>query len=200
MAATHLQQQHRSRFFLRACQGSAEASRSGIWVGSSPSSCLSPRVTQFPSGPQGSGECRTSSSLPCSTPIRSATSEQLHHGNGRRALANPLDLPCGSPSRWSSACPSSADSIFVGVNWPPGAVLGSNPNSSFLYVFTGVHHCIFSEALQCLFIYLPNVVGGHTSLRRHRLDNTAIYLAFHGRFLWLYLLFVISTRLSCGKD
>jgi cytochrome c oxidase subunit 3 len=41
---------------------------------------------------------------------------------------------------------------------------------------------------------LSHVIGGHTSLRRHLLDNTAIYWHFMGG-LWLYLLFVIVTRL-----
>jgi len=44
-------------------------------------------------------------------------------------------------------------------------------------------------------VYLfGRLIGGHTSLRPHLLDNTAVYWHFMGG-LWLYLLFVISTRL-----
>ncbi len=75
-----------------------------------------------------------------------------------------------------------------------GLYLATNPNSSFLYVFTGMHALHLLGGITVLVYLFGQVIGGHTSLRRHLLDNTAIYWHFMGG-LWLYLLFVISTRL-----
>lgn len=73
-----------------------------------------------------------------------------------------------------------------------GLYLPTNPNSSFFYVFTGVH--------------VVHVVGGlgglsrvllkfrSTTLRRSTIDATSYYWHFMG-LLWVYLLFVLWLKL-----
>jgi cytochrome c oxidase subunit 3 len=75
-----------------------------------------------------------------------------------------------------------------------GLYLATNPNSSFLYVFTGLHALHLLGGIAVLTYLLGHVIGGRTAIPRHLLDNTAVYWHFMGG-LWLYLLFLISTRL-----
>jgi cytochrome c oxidase subunit 3 len=75
-----------------------------------------------------------------------------------------------------------------------GLYLPTNPNSSFFYVFTGVHviHVLGG------FGGLARVMGKFRStthpLRRSTIDATSYYWHFMG-MLWLYLLFVLWVKL-----
>ena len=75
-----------------------------------------------------------------------------------------------------------------------GLYLATNPNSSFFYVFTGLHaaHVLAGIiALTYLVIKLARTSG---AVRLSTYASTAIYWHFMGG-LWLYLLFVIRARL-----
>jgi cytochrome c oxidase subunit III len=73
-----------------------------------------------------------------------------------------------------------------------GLYLPTNPNSSFFYVFTGIHA-----------VHVLGGLGGLTrlvvkfrnrSLRRSTMDATSYYWHFMGA-LWLYLLFILWMKL-----
>jgi cytochrome c oxidase subunit 3 len=73
-----------------------------------------------------------------------------------------------------------------------GLYLPTNPNSSFFYVFTGVHA-----------VHVLGGLGGLTrlvvkfrnrSLRRSTMDATSYYWHFMGA-LWLYLMFILWVKL-----
>jgi cytochrome c oxidase subunit 3 len=75
-----------------------------------------------------------------------------------------------------------------------GLYLATNSNSSFLYVFTGVHALHVLGGITGLLRLLVRMTRKHVTLRRNSVMNTAIYWHFMG-VLWLYLLLVISVRL-----
>jgi cytochrome c oxidase subunit III len=75
-----------------------------------------------------------------------------------------------------------------------GLYLATNSNSSFLYVFTGVHVLHVLGGITGLLRLLVRMTRKHVTLRRNSVMNTAIYWHFMG-VLWLYLLLVISVRL-----
>src|SRR5258705_7650719 len=176
--------------------GQVEASRSGIWVGIFAIIMSFAALTSSLLVRQGSGEWShivIPSLLYANTAALLLSSFTMEMA--RRALAK-----SAGPSMWLTVTLVLGLS-FVGGQYlvwrhlaAQGLYLATNPNSSFLYVFTGVHALHLLGGIAMLVYLLAYVVGGHTSLRRHRLDNTAIYWHFMGG-LWLYLLFVISTRL-----
>ena len=177
-------------------QGSIEASRSGIWVGIFAIIMSFAALTSSLLVRQGSGEWShivIPSLLYANTVILLLSSVAMEMA--RRALAKSV-----GPSTWLTVTLILGLSFICGqyLVWrqlaAQGLYLATNPNSSFLYVFTGVHALHLLGGVAVLVYLLGHVIGGHTSLRRHRLDNTAIYWHFMGG-LWLYLLFVISTRL-----
>jgi cytochrome c oxidase subunit 3 len=75
-----------------------------------------------------------------------------------------------------------------------GLYLSTNPNSSFFYVFTGMHILHLLGGIAALVYLVGQLVGSHTTFRRAAFHNTAIYWHFMG-VLWLYLLFVLRTKL-----
>jgi cytochrome c oxidase subunit 3 len=75
-----------------------------------------------------------------------------------------------------------------------GLFLSTNPNSSFFYVFTGMHILHLLGGIAALVYVIGQLVGSHTTFRRAAFQNTAIYWHFMG-VLWLYLLFVLRTKL-----
>ena len=75
-----------------------------------------------------------------------------------------------------------------------GLFLATNPNSSFFYVFTGMHILHMLGGIAALVYLVGQLVGSHTAFRRAAFHNTAIYWHFMGG-LWLYLLVVIAARL-----
>jgi cytochrome c oxidase subunit 3 len=75
-----------------------------------------------------------------------------------------------------------------------GLYLATNPNSSFLYVFTGLHALHVLGGVTALLFLIFRLADSHLVFRKQFVDNMAIYWHFMG-VLWIYLLFVIQTRL-----
>jgi cytochrome c oxidase subunit 3 len=73
-----------------------------------------------------------------------------------------------------------------------GFFLASNPNSSFFYVFTGVHALHVLGGLAALLLLLFGIF--QRSPRLGLLPGVSLYWHFMCA-LWLYLLFIICTRL-----
>jgi cytochrome c oxidase subunit 3 len=176
--------------------GHVEASRSGIWVGIFAIIMSFAALTSALLVRQGSGEW----SHIVIPPILYANTATLLLSSftmemSRRALAR-----SASVSTWLGITLLLGLSFVAGqyLAWrhlaAQGLYLATNSNSSFLYVFTGMHALHLLGGIAVLVYLLGRVIGGHASLRHHLLDNTAVYWHFMGG-LWLYLLFVISTRL-----
>jgi len=75
-----------------------------------------------------------------------------------------------------------------------GLYLPTNPNSSFFYVFTGVHVIHVLGGLGGLTRVMVRFRSAEHPLRRSTLDATSYYWHFMG-LLWLYLLFVLWLKL-----
>jgi cytochrome c oxidase subunit 3 len=75
-----------------------------------------------------------------------------------------------------------------------GLFLATNPNSSFFYVFTGMHLLHLLGGIAVLVYMIGQLAGSHTTFRRATFANTAIYWHFMG-MLWVYLLLVLRTRI-----
>jgi len=75
-----------------------------------------------------------------------------------------------------------------------GLYLPTNPNSSFFYVFTGVHVVHVVGGLGGLTRVMVKFRSSARSLRRSTIDATSYYWHFMG-LLWLYLLFVLWLKL-----
>ena len=75
-----------------------------------------------------------------------------------------------------------------------GLYLATNPNSSFFYVFTGMHMLHVLGGIAALIYLIGQLAGSHTAFRRTAFENTAVYWHFMA-VLWMYLLFVLRTRL-----
>ena len=75
-----------------------------------------------------------------------------------------------------------------------GLYLPTNPNSSFFYVFTGVHVLHVLGGLGGLTRVMLKFRSATTPLRRSTLDATSYYWHFMG-MLWIYLLFVLWMKL-----
>jgi cytochrome c oxidase subunit 3 len=75
-----------------------------------------------------------------------------------------------------------------------GLYLATNANSSFFYVFTGMHILHLLGGIAALVYLVGQLVGSHTTFGRTSFHNTAIYWHFMG-VLWVYLLFVLRTKL-----
>jgi len=176
--------------------GQVEASRSGIWVGIFAIIMSFAALTSALLVRQGSGEWShivLPSILYANTAILLLSSFTMEMS--RRALARSAGV-----SAWIAITLLLGLSFVAGqyLAWrhlaAQGLYLATNPNSSFLYVFTGMHALHLLGGIAVLAYLLGRVIGRHSSLRHHLLDNTAVYWHFMGG-LWLYLLFVISTRL-----
>jgi cytochrome c oxidase subunit 3 len=75
-----------------------------------------------------------------------------------------------------------------------GLYLPTNPNSSFFYVFTGLHVLHVLGGLGGLTRVMLKFRNATTPLRRSTLDATSYYWHFMG-MLWIYLLFVLWMKL-----
>ncbi len=75
-----------------------------------------------------------------------------------------------------------------------GLYLPTNPNSSFFYVFTGVHVLHVVGGLGGLIRVMMKFRNPARVLRRSTLDATSYYWHFMG-MLWIYLLFVLWVKL-----
>ncbi len=75
-----------------------------------------------------------------------------------------------------------------------GLYLPTNPNSSFFYVFTGVHVLHVLGGLGGLSRVMVKFHSTARPLRRSTIDATSYYWHFMG-MLWVYLLFVLGVKL-----
>jgi cytochrome c oxidase subunit 3 len=75
-----------------------------------------------------------------------------------------------------------------------GFYLPTNPNSSFFYVFTGVHVIHVVGGLGGLTRVMVKFRSTKWPLRRSTIDATSYYWHFMG-LLWIYLLFVLWAKL-----
>lgn len=75
-----------------------------------------------------------------------------------------------------------------------GLYLPTNPNSSFFYVFTGVHMIHVLGGLGGLTRVMVKFRSTANPLRRSTIDATSYYWHFMG-MLWVYLLFVLWVKL-----
>ncbi|HTZ83991.1 MAG TPA: cytochrome c oxidase subunit 3 [Candidatus Acidoferrales bacterium] len=75
-----------------------------------------------------------------------------------------------------------------------GLYLPTNPNSSFFYVFTGVHVIHVVGGLGGLTRVILKFRNKANPLRRSTLDATSYYWHFMG-MLWIYLLFILWMKL-----
>ena len=75
-----------------------------------------------------------------------------------------------------------------------GLYLPTNPNSSFFYLFTGVHAIHVLGGLGGLTRVIVKFLSPKWPLRRSTMDATSYYWHFMG-LLWIYLLFVLWTKL-----
>jgi cytochrome c oxidase subunit III len=75
-----------------------------------------------------------------------------------------------------------------------GLYLPTNPNSSFFYLFTGVHALHVIGGLGGLARVLGKFRSPISPLRRSTLDATSYYWHFMGA-LWIYLLFILWWKL-----
>jgi cytochrome c oxidase subunit III len=75
-----------------------------------------------------------------------------------------------------------------------GLYLPTNPNSSFFYLFTGVHAVHVIGGLGGLTRVLAKFRSKNHPLRRSTLDATSYYWHFMGA-LWIYLLFILWWKL-----
>jgi cytochrome c oxidase subunit 3 len=75
-----------------------------------------------------------------------------------------------------------------------GLYLPTNPNSSFFYVFTGVHVIHVLGGLGGLSRVILKFRSTTHPLRRSTIDATSYYWHFMG-MLWLYLIFVLWVKL-----
>jgi cytochrome c oxidase subunit III len=75
-----------------------------------------------------------------------------------------------------------------------GLYLPTNPNSSFFYLFTGVHAVHVIGGLGGLLRVMVKFRSTTSPLRRSTLDATSYYWHFMG-LLWVYLLFVLWLKL-----
>ena len=75
-----------------------------------------------------------------------------------------------------------------------GLYLPTNPNSSFFYLFTGVHAIHVLGGLGGLTRVVVKFVSSKWPLRRSTMDATSYYWHFMG-LLWIYLLFILWLKL-----
>ena len=75
-----------------------------------------------------------------------------------------------------------------------GLYLPTNPNSSFFYLFTGVHGVHVLGGLGGLTRVMVKFRSSTRSLRRSTMDATSYYWHFMG-LLWIYLLFILWMKL-----
>jgi len=75
-----------------------------------------------------------------------------------------------------------------------GLYLPTNPNSSFFYVFTGVHVVHVLGGLGGLSRVMLKFRSATNPLRRSTMDATSYYWHFMG-MLWIYLMFVLWLKL-----
>src|SRR5258708_1506475 len=176
-------------------RGSVEASRSGIWVGIFAIIMSFAALTSALLVRQGSGEWAhivLPSILYANTGALLLSSFTMEMS--RRALARSAGV-----TTWLAITLLLGLSFVSGqyVAWrqlaAQGLYLATNPNSSFLYVFTGMHALHLLGGIAVLVYLFGQVIGGPPPLSPHPLHNTPHHRRFLGR-LWLFLIFFVVHR------
>jgi cytochrome c oxidase subunit 3 len=187
----------------RSAAGS-EASRSGIWVGVFAITMSFAALSSALYVRQGSGDwshIAVPSLIYLNTLallLSSITMEIARRTRPRGADLTPRAV--GVSLAWLAATLELGLAFVVGQYFAwrhlaaQGLYLATNPNSSFLYVFTGLHVLHVLAGIAALVFIIGRLAGSHLSYRQQLLDNMAIYWHFMG-VLWLYLLFIIRTNL-----
>src|ERR1700730_1011310 len=182
----------------------SEASRSGIWVGVFAITMSFAALSSALYVRQGSGDWShivVPSVIYLNTLallLSSGTMEIARRTNARGAELTPGAVAVSLA--WLAATLGLGMAFVAGqcFAWrqlaAQGLYLATNPNSSFLYVFTALHALHVLAGIAALVFIIGRLAGSHLTYRQRLLDNMAIYWHFMG-VLWLYLLFIIRTNL-----
>lgn len=189
---------------VRAKSRPPDASRSGIWVGIFAITMSFAAFTSALFVRQGSGDWThlvVPPLLYVNTVILLISSFTLEMSH--RTIARGLEVEASalrSSLRWLSVTLALGLAFVAGqyLVWrklaAQGLYLATNPNSSFFYVFTGMHALHVLGGIAALVYLIGRLIRSPSVFRRSTFDSTAIYWHFMGG-LWLYLLLVIRTRL-----
>jgi len=181
----------------------APTSRSGIWVGIFAITMFFAAFTSALSVRQGSGDW---SHITIPSIMYANTLALLLSSVTTELSRRSITKSQASGSAMRAALPWLGVTLLLGVAFvvgqylawrelaARGLYLATNPNSSFLYVFTAAHVLHLLGGIAGLLYLGVRVAADSTTLRRSSFDNTAIYWHFMG-VLWLYLLVVIGIRL-----
>jgi cytochrome c oxidase subunit 3 len=182
----------------------SEASRSGIWVGIFAITMSFAALSSALYVRQGSGDwshIAVPSVIYLNTLTLLLSSLTMEISRRTTARAAGLTPPAvGVSLAWLAATLELGLAFVAGqyLAWrqlaAQGLYLATNPNSSFLYVFTGLHALHVLAGIAALVFLIGTLAGSHLTYRRRVLDNMAIYWHFMG-VLWLYLLFIMRTNL-----
>jgi cytochrome c oxidase subunit 3 len=189
---------------LRAVEDrSPERARTGIWVALAAITMSFAALTSALFVRQGSGMDWQHFILPpilyANTLVLLASSVTLEIARRRIAgYARGIESQIAVPMRWL-VITLALGLLFVAgqyVAWlqlkAAGLYLATNPNSSFFYVFTGVHGLHVLGGL-CGLVYVMSKLN-RSILRRSTFAAAAQYWHFMG-ILWLYLLWVLWMKL-----
>lgn len=182
---------------------SPEPAKIGIWVGLAAITMSFAALTSALVVRQGSGMDWQHLTLPpilyANTFVLLASSVTLE--NARREIGRDgrgIERQIAAPMRWL-VITLSLGLLFVAGQYAAwlqlkaaGLYLATNPNSSFFYVFTGVHALHVLGGL-CGLVYVMSKLN-HSILRRDTLAAATQYWHFMD-FLWLYLLCVLWMKL-----
>jgi len=185
--------------------GAGEASRSGIWVGIFAITMSFAAFTSALFVRQGSAADWTHITLPSilyantlALLVSSATLEMA-----RRAIAAVATMESRAARRglrWLLAT-LALGFVFVAGQceaWrqlaTQGLYLATNPNSSFYYVLTAMHGLHVLAGIAALLFVISRLAAKPAALRPSMFEAAATYWHFMG-VLWLYVLFVLRTKL-----
>ncbi len=105
-----------------------------------------------------------------------------------------------SPMRWMT-CTLALGLLFVAgqlLVWHrlalSGLYISTNPNSSFLYLFTAAHAVHVVGGLLAILLVMYRLNGPVPSLRKSTLSSASSYWHFMG-LLWIYLLLLLRTQI-----
>ena len=189
---------------VRAKPRSPDASRSGIWVGIFAITMSFAAFTSALFVRQASGDWThlvVPPLLYMNTVVLLISSFTLEISH--RTIARGLEVEASalrSSLRWLSVTLALGLTFVAGqyLAWrklaAQGLYLATNPNSSFFYVFTGMHGLHVLGGIAALAYLIGRLTGSRSAFRLSTFDATAIYWHFMGG-LWLYLLLLIRTRL-----
>ncbi len=181
-----------------------DPSRSGIWVGIFAITMSFAAFTSALFVRQGSGDWThlvVPPLLYVNTAVLLMSSFTLEISH--RTIARGLEVEARalrSSLRWLSVTLALGLTFVAGqyLAWrklaAQGLYLATNPNSSFFYVFTGMHGLHVLGGIAALSYLIARLTCSRRAFRPSAFDSTAIYWHFMGG-LWLYLLLVMRTRL-----